>query len=45
MLIFIPYAYRSALEHVDFVSILYPCELCDCSTDNKGNSLTISCVD
>ena len=30
----------------DFVSILYPCGMCDCSTDNKCNSLTIiSCVD
>ena len=25
----------------DFVSILYPCGMCDCSTDNKFNSLTI----
>ena len=30
----------------DFVSISYPCGMCDCSTDNKFNSLTIiSCVD
>ena len=30
----------------DFVSSLYPCGMCDCSTHNKFNSLTIiSCVD